>query len=121
MYLTKDIYYKKRAIDLEIEFKSGRYDNPSNAVNVFLQKTEDWMLEYLFANYNTKQDELDPDIMQQAMIYQVDFELENGTLHNDIDNSSKALAPAAYQILRSHGYCNLQTNGSRPYNFGVRK
>lgn len=121
MYLTKDIYYNKRAIDLEIEFKSSRYDNPSNAVNVFLQKTEDWILEYLFANYNTTQDELDSDVMQQAMIYQVDFELENGTLSNDINNSNKALAPAAYQLLRSHGYCNLQTNGSRPYNFGVIK
>lgn len=121
MYLTKDIYYNKRAIDLEIEFKSSRYDNPSNAVDVFLQKTEDWMLEYLFANYNTTRDELDPEVMQQAMIYQVDYELENGTLVNDINSSNKALAPAAYQLLRSHGYCNLQTNGSRPYNFGVIK
>lgn len=121
MFLTKDIYFEKRGIDLEIEFKSSRYDNPSNAVNVFLQKTEDWMLEYLFANYNTTRDELDADIMQKALIYQVDFELENGTLSNDINYSTKALAPAAYQLLRSHGYCNLQTNGSRPFNFGVIK
>ena len=121
MYLTKDVYYQKRAIDLEIEFKTSRYDNPSNAVDIFLQSTEDWMLEYLFANYNVTKDELDDNVMQQAMIYQVDFNLENGMLNNDKDLSNQALAPAAFQLLRSRGYCNLTTNGSRPFNFGVIK
>ena len=112
MYLTKDDYFNKRGINLDIEFRSSRYDDPSNAVNLFLQQAEDFVCEYLETNYGTTRAmlEADPDnTIQKALIYQIDFILENGDLTN-IDT----LCNNAFRVLRNKGFCNLQTDGSKP-------
>ena len=108
MYLTKDVYFDKRGIDLDIEFRSSQTDDPSNAVNKFLQQIEDFVVEYLEQNYGTTQDQLDAETMQKALIYQVDYVLETGEINKQV------LCDNAYRVLRNKGYCNLQTDGSQP-------
>ena len=113
MFLTKDIYFQKRGIDLDIEFRGSRYDNESNAANIFLQQEEDFVCDYLALNYGVKKEDLNPDIMQKALIYQVDFVLESGEVNN------QELCANAYMVLRNAGYCNIQTDGSKPITNGV--
>lgn len=113
MFLTKDIYFGKRGIDLDIEFRGSRYDNESNAANIFLQQEEDFVCDYLSLNYGVTKDMLDADIMQKALIYQVDFVLESGEINN------QELCANAYMVLRNAGYCNMKTDGSKPIINGV--
>ena len=113
MYLTKDVYFEKRGIDLDIEFKSGQYDDPSNAVDKFLQQIEDFVVEYLETNYGTSRNQLDSETMEQALIYQVDHVLETGEINK------QTLSDNAYRILRNKGYCNMQTDGSKPVYRGM--
>lgn len=113
MYLTKDVYFDKRGIDLDVEFRSGQTDDPANAVDKFLQRVEDFVVEYLEQNYGTKQDQLDAETMQTALIYQVDYLLETGDINNQV------LCDNAYRVLRNKGYCNLQTDGSKSVFVGL--
>ena len=114
-YITKKDYFKARGIDLTIEFTNVATDNPTKVVDIFLQEVEDFVLQYMQANFETPTEELDPEIMKQVMVYQIDYFRRNGNLTVDADFTGSALAPNAYRLLRVNGYANICSDGSKGY------
>ena len=118
LYLTKEEYFKYRGINLEIELKNSATDNPSNAVEIFLQNVQDDVIMYMDLHYFVDVNNLDAEVMKKALIHQVDYLRRNGDLSLDSDNNTGyVLAPKAYTVLKMNGYANVQT-GKDGYNYG---
>lgn len=113
-YIQKEDYLAATGINLDIEFKNVATDNPSSAVNIFLQNQENMVLEYM-QNFDVDLDKLDPEVMKKVMIYQVEWVLRNGDLSNDSDYLGMPISKKGYNLLRLNGYANLKTDGSRSY------
>ena len=110
MYLTKEKYFEKRGIDLEIEFLNSATDNPSKVVEIFLQNIEEDVILYMQNHFYVDTNNLDKEVMEQALIHQVDYIRRNGDLSLDSDNTKGyELAPKCYQVLKANGYANCQT------------
>ena len=115
-YLTKEYYYETRGINLEIEFRNSATDNPSNAVQIFLQNVEDDVIMYMQQHFTCDTTQLEPDVMAKALAHQVDYLRRNGDLSLDSDNNTEyVLAPKTYQILKIYGYANIQTGSDYAY------
>lgn len=115
MYLTRDDYLTMRGIDLEVELRNSATDDPTNAVKIFLQNAEDWLLEYMEENFEVDTNKLDFNVMRKALAYQVDYLRLNGNL--TMDREQNGLSPNAYRILKNNGYANMSTSGGKPYGF----
>lgn len=113
-YITKNKYFDATGINLDIEFKNSATDNPTKAVDLFLQRQEDEVLEYM-KNFDVDLDNLDPNVMEKVMIYQVEWVLRNGDLSDDADFNAMLISKKGYNLLRNNGYANLKTDGSKSY------
>ena len=122
-YITKDDYFEWAGIDLELEFNNGNTDNPSNAVNIFLSKIENWLLSFIKQNYFlTPQDsEWDEDVFKQALLYQIEYWKLHGDLSIKIARDETGaklpiLSPNAQMILNN----NFYRIGNEGINYGYR-
>jgi hypothetical protein len=112
-FLTKEHYFKVRGINLEIELKNSATDNPSHAVEIFLQNVEDDVIMYMQQHFEVDINHLEPDVMAKVLTHQVDYLRANGDLSLDSENHTDyVLAPKAFTILKLYGYANVQTGRS---------
>lgn len=112
-YITKEDYFNKRGIDLNLELKGSSTDNPSNAVNIFISNIEEWILEYLENKYDFDRFELEEntdwqEAFKKAVIHQIDYIRRNGDLTLDCANTYNALSPNAFNVLKNVGMCEIQ-------------
>lgn len=117
-YVTKQDYFDFAGIDLDLELRGSATDNPSNAVNIFIRRIEDWCLDHLKENY--LKDELDWNskfdavAFKKGVLHQIDFIRRHGEVSIDYDTSNKVLAPNAYLAFKLGGMCNC--NHERTYD-----
>lgn len=109
MYITKEDYFKFSGIDLAIELKGTATDNPSNVVDIFLNRVEEWCLDYLQYNYNLQIEKLDVVSFKKGVLHQIDYIRRNGDLSIDGANITRVLAPNAFMVFRNAGMCNIVT------------
>lgn len=116
LYLTKDDYMNLRGIDLTLELSGSATDNPSKAVDLFLENLQQDLLDYMQLHFDVDIDNLDPIIMKRVMAHQVDYIRRNGDLSLDYENGTGFLiAPKALTLLKIQGYANLHTGRSVYY------
>lgn len=100
MSITKQDFFNFSGINLDIELKKSRSDNPTRAVEIFLQRNEDFVLEYLESHYLfDRDDDYDTDAFNRALLYQVEYRLSHG--------EDGRLGPSALWILRKAGMCEI--------------
>jgi hypothetical protein len=115
-YIDWQDYYNFSGIDLEKELISSNYDNPSDFVDIFITRLEDWCEDYLFMKYGvsplyptTKEGVpiFDLNAFKKGLLHQIDFLRRNGDLSIQAVNEGKVLAPNAYMVWKNSGMCNL--------------
>ena len=102
-YVTAKDYFDFSGIQLEIELKGSNTDNPSRAADIFIDRVEQWCIDYLKFNYFVR--EFDEDAMKKGILHQIDYVRR----HGDITLSSveiKMLAPSAFMAFKMGGMCN---------------
>lgn len=109
MYITKEDYFKFSGIDLALELKGTATDNPSNVVDIFLNRVEEWCMDYLKFNYGLQTEDLDVEQFKKGVLHQIDYIRRNGELSIDSANDAKVLAPNAFMVFRNVGMCNIVT------------
>lgn len=116
IYLTQQDYLDFSGINLSLELQSANYDNPSDMVDIFLKRVEDWGLDYLFMKFgvNTsypldKNDDpiFDVDAFKKGLLHQIDYLRRNGDLSIQAINQAPTLAPNAYMVWKNAGMCNV--------------
>lgn len=116
IYLTKQDYLDFSGIDLALELQSSNYDNPSDMVDIFLKRVEDWGLEYLFMKFGVsttypkgEDDEpiFDVEAFKKGLLHQIDYLRRNGDLSIYAINQAPVLAPNAYMVWKNSGMCNV--------------
>lgn len=114
MYVKKQDYFDFAGIDLDIELRGGNVDNVSKKVEIFLKRTEEWLLDYLEMFYTFSRDNSDNDenALKQAILHQIDYVLRNGD-----DDKVVVIAPKAFHVLKMAGLCNAQREA---YKYGYR-
>jgi hypothetical protein len=105
-YVTKQEYFDFSGIDLDIELKKSNYDNTSQAVEIFIRRIQNWMLEYLEFNYFITEAEMDETLFKKGVLHQIDYFRMNGDMSIDATNKLRVLAPNAYSVYHRAGYCN---------------
>jgi len=115
-YITKSDYLAHSGIDLEIELRSGNTDNPSMAVDIFMNRVENWMLAHIAQNfidtdgYNltpTNTTDFDTTVFKTACLYQIDYMRANGDITMTTGNGVVKLAPDALMTLQNAGMANI--------------
>ena len=104
VYVTKQDYLDFAGIDLDLELKKSKYDNPGKAVEIFIRRTTDWMYDFIQTRYFN--DTFDDDAFKKAIMHQIDFILKNGDTSLSAISSGTRLASNAYQVLHRAGMCN---------------
>ena len=113
-YITSEDYFKWSGINLELELKNMPTDNPSNAVDIFLNQEETWLEDVLLTCFdNTLEDlqKINKDTMRKALCYQIDSIRRNGLLRYDFNFNGLPLDINARRALR--GYTNIARDGSK--------
>lgn len=108
MYITRDDYMDFSGIDLQIELRGTATDNPSRAVEIFIERVEEWILDYLAYKYNLTKahEEFDATVFGKAVLHQIDYIRRNGELSIDTEPAGNVLSPNAYNVLKAGGMCN---------------
>lgn len=104
MLVNKSDYKNHSGVDLEIELK-GFSDNITSYVDIMLKRAEAFVRDYIKMLFF--QSEWNEEVLKQAIMYQIDYILENG-------NDNK-LAPLAYQHLRVNGMANMAQGRFKRY------
>lgn len=103
--ITKQDYYNFTGIDLDIELKKSKYDNRSQAVEIFLRRIHTWCVDYLATNYAYTLTDEDVTEFNRGVLHQVEHELKNG--HNGV------LATNAKTIWQRAGFMNITQEDSK--------
>lgn len=116
IYLTQQDYLDFSGINLSLELQGSNYDNPSDMVDIFLSRVEQWCLDYLFMKFGVSttypKDEDDDPIFDAAafkkgLLHQIDYLRRNGDLSIQAINEAPTLAPNAYMVWKNAGMCNV--------------
>lgn len=121
MYITKDDYFSFAGIDLQLELKGTATDNPSNVVEIFINRTEKWLLNYLELNYavTPSSDKWDLERFKEGVLHQIDYIRRNGDLSIQSASNIKLIAPNAYTAFKLGGMCNTALPKSVSSNLWV--
>ena len=104
VYVTKQDYLDFAGIDLDLELKKSRYDNPGRAVEIFLKRVQEWMNDFIHTYYFN--DTFDDEAFKKAIMHQIDYVRRNGDMSLSAVSEGTRLAPNAYQVLHRAGMCN---------------
>lgn len=95
-YVTRDSYEQFSGIDLNIELKSSQYDNPTQAVNIFLKQQQTWLYTKTQTDYRIS--EWDDDTFAEALLWQIKHVLKYG--------EDEKMDSMAYNIMHESGMIN---------------
>jgi hypothetical protein len=104
-YVTKQDYLNFAGVDLDLELKKSNYDNPSRAVEIFINKIERSCEEYLYSTYFV--DNFDSAAFKQAVLYQIEYTLMHGDISVNNPQKLPFLSPGAFRVLQRAGMCNI--------------
>jgi hypothetical protein len=116
IYLTQQDYLDFSGINLSLELQGSNYDNPSDMVDIFLKRVEDWCLDYLFMKFGVSttypkgEDKLpifDAVAFKKGLLHQIDYLRRNGDLSIQAVNQAPELAPNALMVWKNAGMCNV--------------
>ena len=82
-YTSLTSYKDFSGIDLGIELAGTNTDNPSDVVDIFLKRIEDWCLSYLASEYNMfpTSEEFDSySFHKRRLLHQIDYIRLNGEI-----------------------------------------
>lgn len=105
-YVTKQEYLDFSGVDLDMELKKSNYDNTSQAVEIFIRRIQNWILEYLEFKYFITEAEMEDATVKRGVLHQIDYLRLNGDLSIDATNKLSVLAPNAFSVYHRAGYCN---------------
>jgi len=105
-YINKDDYFNFSGIDLSLELRKSNTDNPTSAVDIFINRIEEFMLNYIQINYIYKDEDFDAVAFSKACLHQIDYVRRNGELSIDAANTMTLLAPNAKMELKLAGMAN---------------
>jgi hypothetical protein len=108
IYITKQEYFNFSGIDLAIELSGSSTDNPSDVVDIFLTRIEEWCLSYLASEYNMFPTNEKFDLVQfkKGLLHQVDYIRLNGEVSVRAANNIKLVAPNTYREWKIGGMVN---------------
>jgi len=112
-YVTKKDYYKFSGIDLSIELKKSNIDNPTKAVDIFLNKVENFCIDHLKFKYFLQDENIDADAMKQGILHQIDYMRVNGDLINYNPTNLPLLSKTAYMAFKMGGMANVSIDKSK--------
>lgn len=116
IYLTQQDYLDFSGINLSLELQGSNYDNPSDMVDIFLSRVEDWCLDYLFMKFGVSttypvgeddQPIFDATAFKKGLLHQIDYLRRNGDLSIQAINEAPTLAPNALMVWKNAGMCNI--------------
>lgn len=106
VYITKKDYFDFSGIDLDLELKGSNTDNPSKAVDIFLTRIENWLLQYVEMFFFYDADDFDSAVFKKAILHQIDYLRANGDLSVQGGNRIQTLSPNALMALKMGGMGN---------------
>lgn len=108
IYVSESDYFDFSGIQLSIELANTNTDNPSDIVDIFLSRIEQWCLSYLELKYNVtpSSDKWDLARFKKGLLYQIDYIRINGELSVRQVNDMKLLAPNCFTEWKLGGMCN---------------
>ena len=101
-YVKKQDYYDYSGIDLDIELKKSNYDNPTKAVDIFIDKIENFCLDYLVTKYRLVVADLtdaQKEKLNAGILRQMDYIRINGDLTTYNPNNLPVLSLDAFNQL----------------------
>lgn len=108
VYVSESEYFDFSGIQLSIELSGTNTDNPSDIVDIFLTRIENWCLSYLELNYDCYPGEEKFNLPQfkKGVLHQIDYIRINGELSIRQVNDMKLLAPNAFTEWKLGGMAN---------------
>lgn len=103
--VTKQDYFAFRGVDLDFAVKQFAKDNQTKSAELFIKKVEGLLLDYMEENFIVG-DNPNTDILKKAILYQIEYFLENGELDLYNPDNLPILSPNAYRVLRNNGMAN---------------
>ncbi len=117
MEITKKDYLEFSGIDLDIDLKKSNYDNPTRAVEIFIERTKDWCETFLKTYYAWDGIDGDEAYLKKGILHQMDYLRRNGDLSVQADVDKKFLAPNAYMQFKLGGFCNIAVGRWARYGY----
>lgn len=103
MYITNQDYIDFTGVNLEFELYDG--DNVNGKVDRFINRVENWCINYLSDNYDFDESMIEStpfmDKFKKGLMCQMSYILNNGWNISELD-------PEAYMYFRRCGFCNLR-------------
>jgi hypothetical protein len=108
IFVTESDYFDFSGILLSIELSGTNTDNPSDIVDVFLTRIEQWSLSYLAVKFGIDENNeyFNLESFKKGLLYQIDYIRINGELSIRQVNEMKLLAPNAFTEWKLGGMCN---------------
>ena len=108
IYVSESEYFDFSGIQLSIELSGTNTDNPSDVVDIFLSRIEQWCLSYLELKYdvNPYSEKWNLARFKKGLLYQIDYIRINGELSVRQVNDMKLLAPNCFTEWKLGGMCN---------------
>lgn len=105
MYITRDDYFKFSGIDLDIELKGTVTDNPGKVVQIFIERVEQYCLDYLKLHYFSEG--FNEEYFKKGVLHQIDYIRRNSDLSLDYITRLKSIAPNALMQFKLGGMANV--------------
>lgn len=107
-YIKKQDYFDFAGIDLALELKGTATDNPTKVVDIFIDRIENFCLDYLQMNYmvETTSENFNEEAFKKGVLHQIDFVRKNGDVSLQAVSSTRKLASSAYMAFKNGGMAN---------------
>ena len=106
IYVKKKDYFDFSGIDLDVELKKSNSDNPTKAVQIFIDKVENFCINYLKSKYFIQDGDFDVVAMKAGVLHQIDYIRINGDLSTYNPNGLSKLSHNAKMEFKIGGMMN---------------
>lgn len=100
-YITRDLFYEFSGIDLDIQLKNSRSNNPTLAVAIFCKNIQTWFYTKISMLYMIESENWNDDTFTKALLWQMKYISKNG--------EDEKISEMAYNILHETGMINPQS------------
>lgn len=104
--ITKNDYFIFRGVDLDIELKNTAPDNETKSAEIYIEMVISVVQDFIKFNFAPATIPTNNEAFKKALLYQIEYFLENGKLHIYNPNNLPIIAPMTYIILKNNGWAN---------------
>lgn len=97
-YINRDLFYEFSGVDLDIQLKNSRSNNPTRAVAIFCKNIQTWFYTEISTTYDIVADNWDDDVFKTALNWQMKHIIKYGE-DGKIDDT-------AYNVMHEIGMIN---------------